>query len=143
MNPDSLYNLNQSKLEINPAIPEGKFLVQFDGMCILCSQTVRFLLNADRKNKFLFQALQNSVADQNSETIILTNHRGLQYTYFDSVLKIGIELGGIYKSIAIFRLLPKSWRKSIYQWVARNRFRWFGRRQSCYLPTEAERKKFI
>jgi predicted DCC family thiol-disulfide oxidoreductase YuxK len=136
-------NPDQNNQKIDSILPEGKILVQFDGMCILCSRTVRFLLNADRKNKLLFQALQNSPEDQNSETIIVTNHRGLQYTYFDAALKIGYELGGIYKSIAIFRLLPKSWRKSIYQWVARNRFRWFGRRQSCYLPTEAEREKFI
>jgi len=142
-NQNSLNNLEQPDCEIDSNLPEGKILVQFDGMCILCSRAIKLILKADRKNKFLFQALQNSPEGQNSDTIIVTDKAGEKLYYFDAVLKIGKELGGFYQSIQIFRLLPQSWRNSIYKWVARNRFRWFGRRQSCYLPTEAEREKFI
>jgi predicted DCC family thiol-disulfide oxidoreductase YuxK len=124
-------------------IPEGKIGIQFDGMCVLCSRTVRFLLKADRKNKFLFQTLQNS-ADVNSiETVIVTDHFGRRYDYFDAVLKIGYELGGVYKIVSVFKVLPRSWRKSFYLWIAQNRFRWFGKRKSCYLPEESEKEKFI
>lgn len=143
MKPNSLSGPKQRGQGVNPILPEGKILVQFDGMCILCSRTIKFILKADRKNKFLFQTLQNSSEDQNSDTIIVTDQQGQKLYYSDAVLKIGKELGGFYQSIQIFRLLPQSWRNSIYKWVARNRFRWFGRRQSCYLPTEAEREKFI
>ena len=142
-NQNSLNNPEQPDCEIDSNLPEGKILVQFDGMCILCSRAIKLILKADRKNKFLFQTLQNSPEGQNSDTIIVTDPIGQTYYYFDAVLKIGKELGGFYQSIQIFRLLPQSWRNSIYKWVARNRFRWFGRRQSCYLPTEAEREKFI
>jgi predicted DCC family thiol-disulfide oxidoreductase YuxK len=101
------------------------------------------ILKADRKNKFVFQALQNSSESQNSDTIIVTDQKGLKHYYFDAVLKIGKELGGIYRLVAIFIILPRSWRKYIYMWVARNRFHWFGSRKYCYIPTAAEKEKFI
>jgi len=125
-----------------PVIPEGKILVQFDGMCMLCSRAVRLILKADRKRKFVFQALQNSGEDKDFETIIVTDNRST-FEYFDAILKIGKELGGIYSIIAISRILPQSLRYSLYVWVARNRFRWFGKRDSCYLPSEEEKARFI
>ncbi len=125
-----------------PPIPKGKILIQFDGMCTLCSQTVQFILKADRKKKFVFQTLQHSDENQDFETIIVTDgHSTLKY--FDAVLKIGNELGGVYRAIYIFRLLPGSWRRSMYLWIARNRFRWFGKRDSCYLPSPEKTKRFI
>lgn len=123
-------------------VPEGKILIQFDGICILCSRTIRFILKADRKKKFLFQALQYTSENQSFETLIVTQG-STSYRYFDAVLKIGSELGGIYRVIAVFKLLPSQWRLSIYKWIARNRFRWFGYRTSCYLPSDEERERFI
>ena len=123
-------------------IPEGKILVQFDGMCILCSRAVQFILKADRKKNFVFQALQHSGENQNFETIVVTDNQST-YKYFDAILKIGKELGGVYRTIAIFKLLPQKWRYSLYIWVARNRFRWFGKRNSCYLPSGEEKERFI
>jgi predicted DCC family thiol-disulfide oxidoreductase YuxK len=125
-----------------PLIPEGKILVQFDGVCILCSGTVRFILKADKKKIFLFQALQNSGEDKDFETIIVSDNQST-YEYFDAILKIGKALGGIYSVIAIFRILPRSWRHSLYIWIARNRLDWFGRRDTCYLPSEEEKDRFI
>lgn len=123
-------------------IPEGKILVQFDGMCILCSRTARFILKADRKRKFLFQTLQNPIGNELFDTVIVTDKHS-NYQYFDAILKIGSELGGIYKIVAVFRLIPRRWRHSLYLWVAKNRFRWFGVRKSCYLPSGEELERFI
>lgn len=125
-----------------PLIPEGKILVQFDGMCILCSGAVRFILKADKKKIFLFQALQHSREKQSFETIIVTDNRST-YEYFDAIMKIGKELGRVYRTVAIFKLLPRKWRHLLYLWVARNRFSWFGKRESCYLPSEEEKARFI
>jgi predicted DCC family thiol-disulfide oxidoreductase YuxK len=127
---------------MKPLVPEGKILVQFDGMCILCSRAVRFILKADRKKKFVFQALQHFSKSQNFETIILTDNQSI-YEYFDAILKIGKELDGVYSTVAILRLLPRRWRHSLYLFIARNRFRWFGKRNSCYLPSEEEKERFI
>lgn len=123
-------------------LSDEKILIRFDGICILCSKTVRFILKADRKKKFQFQALQNTSNSRNFETIIVEEGEKT-FTHFDAVLKIGKELGGIYRVIAVFRILPKSWRKSLYLWIARNRFHWFGKRESCYIPSEEEKNQFI
>jgi len=125
-----------------PDIPNGKILIQFDGICILCSRAVKLILKADRKKKFIFQALQHSDENQSFETIIVTDCQST-YEYFDAFLKIGKELGGIYKVVSIFKLLPRQWRHSLYLWVAKNRFRWFGKRKSCYLPSPEEKERFI
>ena len=125
-----------------PDIPNGKILIQFDGICILCSRAVKLILETDRKKKFIFQALQHSDENQSFETIIVTDSQST-YEYFDAFLKIGKELGGIYKVVAIFKLLPRQWRHSLYLWVAKNRFRWFGKRKSCYLPSPEEKERFI
>jgi predicted DCC family thiol-disulfide oxidoreductase YuxK len=125
-----------------PQIPEGKILVQFDGICNLCSGAVRFILKADRKKKFMFQPLQNASESQDFETIIVTDKESTS-EYFDAILKLGKELGGIYSAVAIFKLFPRKWRHSLYLWIARNRFRWFGKRNSCYLPSGEEKARFI
>lgn len=125
-----------------PKIPDRKILIQFDGFCHLCSRTVRFILKADKKRKFIFQALQNSTNTASFETVIVID-RNQTYQYFDAVLKIGKELGGIYKAVIIFRLLPRKWRFRLYVWIAKNRFRWFGLRITCYLPTPEEKERFI
>jgi predicted DCC family thiol-disulfide oxidoreductase YuxK len=125
-----------------PLIPEGKILVRFDGICILCSRAVKLIMKADRKNKFVFQALQNSSGMQDFETIVVTDNQSTS-EYFNAILKIGKELGGIYGAVAIFKILPRKWQHSLYIWIARNRFHWFGKRDSCYLPSAEEMERFI
>ena len=127
---------------MNTLVPDGKILIQFDGICILCSKVVRLLLKADRKKKFLFQALQDTEEKPDYKTIRVI-HGQETFVCFDAVLKIGKELGGIYRMVAIFRILPRNLRKSIYSGIARNRFRWFGKRESCYFPSEEEKPRFI
>ena len=142
MVPNSLDNPNQHDQKMDIILPEGKLLIQFDGLCILCSRTIQFILKADPKKKFLFQTLQQSKPDHSFDTVIVLDQQN-SFRYFDAVLKIGKELGGIYKLIAVFRIFPRSWRHSFYLWIARNRFQWFGRRNSCYLPNEKEKDRFI
>lgn len=121
---------------------ENKILIQFDGMCVLCGRTVKMILKADRKRKFVVQAIQQTNENQRLETVIVW-HNNIEYQYFDAILKIGKELGGVFRIVEVFRILPKTWRKAIYLWVARNRFKWFGKRTSCYLPTKEEKERFV
>ena len=123
-------------------IPQGKILVQFDGLCILCSRTIQWILKADRQKRFMFQALQNSGTVEPAESVIVWDGTKT-YTHFDAILKIAKELGGIYKMAAALKIIPKRWRHTAYLWVSRNRYRWFGIRQSCFLPTADERQRFL
>lgn len=124
------------------SLPEEKILVQFDGICILCSRTIRFIMKADRQGKFLFQPLQNSSGSQTPESVIVYDGK-TTYSHFDAVLKIGKELGGIYSVVGIMRIIPSKWRHSLYLWIARNRYRWFGVRESCFIPSPKDRERFI
>jgi len=132
------YPVNASKMNL----PQGKILVQFDGICILCSRTIRFILKADREKKFLFQALQSLPGNQMADSVIVYDGKS-KYAHFDAFLKIGKELGGIYRLIEIFKIIPSPWRKSLYLWIAKNRYRWFGTLKSCFIPSPEERERFI
>lgn len=123
-------------------LSDHKTLIQFDGICILCSKTIRFILKADRRKKFLFQALQSTDENSSPETVIVTTDN-ISYRHFDAILKIGHELGGIFRLVELFRILPKKWRYQIYQYIARKRFKWFGKRTTCYIPTPEEKERFI
>jgi predicted DCC family thiol-disulfide oxidoreductase YuxK len=127
---------------VNKTVPDVKILIRFDGMCILCSRTVQFILKADKKKKFVFQALQDSSKAESFDTVIVVEQNSI-YQYFDAVFKIGKELGGIYQSVIVFRIIPAKWRLQIYLWVAKNRFKWFGIRTVCYLPTPEEKERFV
>jgi predicted DCC family thiol-disulfide oxidoreductase YuxK len=108
----------------------------------LCSRTIRFIIKADRKEKFIFQTLQSNDESEIPDTVIVIDK--LQtYQYFDAVLKIGKELGGIYSTIIVFKLLPQSWSHWLYLFVARNRLNWFGKNKTCFVPSDAEKKRFI
>jgi predicted DCC family thiol-disulfide oxidoreductase YuxK len=127
---------------MNKDTSDEKMIIQFDGLCILCSSTVRFILKADKQKKFVFQTLQSATNDKSFDTVIVIDGE-TKHQFFDAVLKIGNELGGFYKTIIIFRLLPAKWRHQLYLWVARNRFSWFGSRATCYLPSPEEKDRFI
>ena len=122
--------------------PEGKVLIRFDGMCVLCSKTVKRLLKADRKKRFVFQAIQDLNENPGSDSVIATKN-GIEYKHFDALLIIGKELGGIYRLIDVFRILPPKQRTRIYLWIARKRYKWFGSRKSCFLPSPEEKDRFI
>ena len=123
-------------------LKEGKILIQFDGNCILCSRTIRFILKADRHKKFLFQTIQNISTTEVPDSVVVYDGV-ITFQHFDAVLKIGKELGGIYKSVGVLKIIPSKWRLSLYLWVAKNRYQWFGVRQSCYIPSPQDKERFI
>lgn len=123
-------------------LPEGKMLIQFDGNCILCSRTIRFIMKADRRKKFVFQTLQDSSIKETFDTVVVSDGSRI-YSYFDAFLKLGKELGGIYRMVMLLRIIPRKWRKSLYLWIAKNRYRWFGVRKSCFVPSADDKERFI
>lgn len=119
-----------------------KIIIQFDGICVLCSSTVRFLLKADRRKKFLFQTLQGIQETKEPDSVIVIDGEK-RYEYADALLKIGNELGGIFILVNILRVLTPKLRNKLYRWIAKNRYAWFGTRNTCFLPEEKDRDRFI
>lgn len=132
-------------------LPHGKSLILFDGYCHLCSRLVQFILKFDRNKIFLFAPLESDAGlfwkgkrqiPESVDSIILIEETDFLIKS-DAVLKIARQLGGLFKFLLIFRAIPRSWRNRVYDLIARNRFRWFGRRESCMMPTKEQRKRFI
>lgn len=135
------------------AIPPDKFIVLFDGVCNLCNRSVQFIIRRDDKEKFLFASLQSEAgkallqqfhlpSDADPESIILIKGQAV-YRYSSAVLQIARNLGGVWSLAYAFIILPRFVRDGIYKFIARNRYRWFGRQDSCMLPTAALKAKFL
>lgn len=126
-------------------------IVLFDGICNFCSSSVQFIIRRDRKGRFRFASLQSKIADQllaghdrsgKMDSIVLIDH-GKCYTESTAVLLIASRLDGLWKAAAIFLLLPKGIRDPLYRWFARNRYRWFGKMDSCMIPSPEIRERFL
>lgn len=130
-----------------------KLIILFDGVCNLCNSAVQFIIRKDRKDLFRFASLQSDAGKElmaqynlpvttTPESIILIKGDAV-YQYSAAVLQIARYLGGLWPLAYSFIVLPRFIRDSMYKWIARNRYRWFGRQSSCMLPTPALRAKFL
>ena len=130
-----------------------KKIILFDGVCNLCDSSVQFIIKHDKKDVFRFVALQSelglaickyiSVDRTKIDSIVLYNP-GVAYYYKSSaVLEICNELGGIYSLISIFKILPEKLRNYIYDYIAKNRYKWYGKKESCMIPTPELKAKFL
>jgi predicted DCC family thiol-disulfide oxidoreductase YuxK len=126
-------------------------VIYFDGYCGLCDRLVRFVLPRDRRRRYHFAPLQGTTArdrlagagdPQDSDTVILDDEGTLRIRS-DAALAIVAGLGGVWQSAALLRLIPRPLRDAIYDWIARHRFRWFGRRNACRVPGPEEHERFL
>ncbi len=132
-------------------IPDGKSIVLFDGYCNLCSWTVRTVLRFDKNKVFLFTSLSSESGafwkekyhlPELANSVILVESDAC-YIRSAAVLRIAEHLGGGFRLLKIFQIIPLKWRDQMYKWIAKNRFRWFGKRSTCMIPKEEDRKRFI
>ena len=140
-----------------PQTSEDRLIVLYDGLCGLCDGVVQFLLRHDTKDVFRFAPQQSQFAQQiltrhglaacATETICLVENYGLAaeriLTRSDATLCIAKGLGGIFHAARLAKILPHSLRDAAYDWIARNRYRIFGRRTECRLISAAEQRKFL
>lgn len=134
-------------------IPKGKRLVLFDGVCNFCDASVQRILKYDKNNLYVFAALDSktgsavqahlNLASEAVDSIILYEPGGSCDIKSTAVLKIGTSFGGFWYLLAIGWLVPRSLRDVLYDWVAKNRYRWFGKRAACRIPTPVEQAKFL
>lgn len=127
-------------------------VILFDGVCNLCCEWTRFLIWKDKKMLFKFASIQSEVGERllnsaglnNKElkTIIYLKNNQV-YLASTAVLEILNDLGGIWKMFNLFQLIPKAVRDRIYLFIAERRYRIFGKRSSCLLPTPENQKRFL
>ena len=126
-------------------------IVYFDGVCNLCNRFVDFLIRHDRKRRYRFASLQGETAHRRlppafsgpePETIVLEQGGELRFRS-DAALAILSGLGGAWRAAGALRIFPRALRDWGYDRVARNRFRWFGKRDSCRVATFEEHSLFL
>lgn len=134
-------------------IPNNKHLVLFDGICNLCNASVNFIIKHDNKDEFRFSPIQSKIGQQivkeyNIDTsrcdsiILYSVKKGLSYKS-SAALKIAMILGFPISVLSVFLIVPPFIRNWVYDYIAKNRYKWYGKRESCMLPTTDLDKKFI
>lgn len=134
-------------------IPKDKKIILFDGVCNLCDNTVQFIIKHDKKDIFRFVAIQSEIGQQiiqylgidtsKTDSIILYEPGHAYYYKAEAAMKIAGNLSGTISLIGLFAFLPKSLSNSVYDYVARNRYKWYGKKDACMIPTPELKAKFL
>ena len=127
-------------------------VIAFDGICNFCNRFVNFVMDRDASKKFRFGTLQSEPAQllltelqlptEDFETFILLEH-GQVFTKSTAALRIFKQLGGLWPTLYIFWLVPKPIRDAVYSIIARNRYQWMGKTETCRVPTPADHQRFV
>lgn len=131
----------------------NKKIILFDGVCNLCNRWVQFTIKRDKKDVFRFAALQSEAGKRMTaargidtamlDSIILVEPGTAYYTKSDAVLEITGKFGGVWGLFSIFSWIPRPLRDALYDLVARNRYTWYGKKESCMVPSPELRAKFL
>lgn len=122
-------------------------IVLFDGVCNLCNSSVQFIIKRDTKDYFRFDSFQSYIEKGNSlpinEDSIIIIENGQFYSRSTAALRIAKRLNGLWKLLYVFIIVPPFIRNAVYDYIARNRYRWFGKQDSCMMPSSELREKFL
>lgn len=127
-------------------------ILLFDGVCNLCNQTVQQVIKADREGIFRFASLQSDFAKEhlkhfNTETekleTIYLLVDGKIYDRSNAVLEIAKKLGDLWQLFYVFKIVPSFIRDAVYNLISRNRYRWFGKQESCMIPSPELSARFL
>ena len=130
---------------------EEQPVILFDGVCNLCESSVQFILKHDKKKIFRFGSLQSPAgifllnqypSAKNSDSVVLI-YNGNAYTKSSAALKIAGLLGGWFSLLKPFAILPAFLRDGIYEFIAARRYKWFGKKNECWLPGPQYKGRFI
>ncbi|WP_111707864.1 thiol-disulfide oxidoreductase DCC family protein [Lutibacter citreus] len=131
---------------------KNKSIILFDGVCNLCNSSVNFIIKNDEKAYFLFASLQSDVAKEillhhnsnkiNFDTIILVENNKIFYKS-TAALRIIKRLDGPIKILYFLIIVPPFIRDSVYNFIAKNRYKWYGKKESCVIPTDNYKKRFL
>ncbi|EMO88234.1 thiol-disulfide oxidoreductase DCC family protein [Leptospira noguchii] len=127
-------------------------IVFFDGICNLCNFVVLFFLDRNQKGNLKFASLQSMAAERilgnkvglnDSPSSVLFLEDGILYQKSNAILKISAYLCFPWNLLPLFRWVPVCFRDFIYDWIARNRYRWFGKLETCRIPDPSLKHRFL
>ena len=134
-------------------IPKNKKIILFDGICNLCNDSVLKVIKYDKKDHFVFVALQSKSGqdiinylkiDVSKIDSIILYQPGVAYDIKSTAaLKIMKDFGGFWVLTQVFEILPTPIRDYFYDYIAKNRYKWFGKKESCMIPTPELKAKFL
>ena len=134
-------------------LPQHKKIILFDGLCNLCNASVQFIIKRDTKDVFRFVSLQSNlgqellqqlpISTQKIDSIILYESDKAYYYKSEAVFEIVKSIGGFFYCLLIFKWLPTAVTNTIYDYIAKNRYRWFGKKEQCLVPTKELQSKFL
>jgi len=129
----------------------NKSILLFDGICNLCNSSVNFIIKRDKKNAFVYASLQSEVGSKlvkehslsaSLDSFVLIEN-GTAYLRSSAALRVLKKLGGIWSLGYAFIIVPPFLRDGVYNYVSRNRYRFFGKKESCMVPTPEFKSKFL
>ena len=134
-------------------LPAGKKIILFDGHCNLCETSVQFVIKHDTNDQFRFVALQSDLGQKiishiginmkNIDSVVLYDPGVAYYYKSNAALQVARNLGGLFHLGTVFRIIPTSLRNILYDYIAKKRYSWYGKKQSCMIPTEELKSKFL
>ncbi|MCW3080343.1 thiol-disulfide oxidoreductase DCC family protein [Segetibacter sp.] len=127
-------------------------VILFDGVCNLCSNAVQFVIKRDKKNLFWFASLQSSFGQEllnkyrlpstGFDSFILLENKTI-YTKSAAALRVVKQLSGGWPILYVFSIIPAFIRNTVYNFIARNRYRWFGKKETCWIASPAIKNRFL
>lgn len=131
----------------------NKKIVLFDGVCNLCESSVQWIIQRDKKEAFVFASQQSEVGKdillylgidtKKMDGIVLYEPGVAYFIKSDAAMEVLKEMPFPYSLLRIFRFLPVSIRDVVYDYIAKNRYRWYGKKDACWLPTKELRARFL
>ncbi len=134
-------------------LPQDKKIILFDGVCNLCNSSVQYVIKHDKKDIFRFVALQSELGQKIAkhigvdtskiDSIVLYEPKIAYYTKAQAAFKIANELGGWISLLTFFSIFPNALQNFGYDFIAKNRYKWYGKKESCMMPTPEIKAKFL
>ena len=134
-------------------LPKNKKIILFDGICNLCNSAVTIVIKQDKKNKFLFAAIQSKKGKEIVDYLeidiakidsIILYEPGVSYEVKSTAaIKIMNDFGQFWQLTKLLWVFPKGFRNQVYDFIAKNRYKWVGKKESCMIPTNDLKEKFL
>ena len=133
-------------------LPKDKKIILFDGVCNYCNDKINFIIKNDKQDVFRFVALQSETGqkiikylgiDSSIDSIILYEPGYAYFIKAEAVFRIVKHLSSSVRLLLFFNFIPTSIKNVFYDFIAKNRYNWYGKKESCMMPTEEVKRKFI